>query len=83
MAEYDNIYRKKQRDENKEALLMDEENTIGKRYTEEDDDFILENFKTMKRRDIGYCIGKTEYSVNARVKLLREKGVIEKWNGRK
>lgn len=83
MAEYDNIYRKKQRDANKEALLMDDENTIGKRYTEEDDDFILENFKTMKRRDIGYCIGKTEYSVNARVKLLREKGVIEKWNGRK
>lgn len=81
--EYSNNYRKKQRAENKKLISNDPENTMRKRYTKEDDDFILENFKTMKRRDIGYCIGKTEYSVNARVKLLREKGVIEKWNGRK
>lgn len=77
MAEYDNIYRKKQRDANKEALLMDEENTIGKRYTAEDDAFILENIGFMKMRDIGYCLGKTEYSINSRVKLLRKKGVIK------
>lgn len=81
--EYSNNYRKKLRDENKKLVASDPENTMRKRYTKEDDDFILENFKTMKRRDIGYCLGKTEYSVNARVKLLREKGVIEKWNGRK
>lgn len=43
---------------------------------------ILENLKTMRRRDIGYCLGKTEASINGRVKLLRAKGVIEKWNGK-
>lgn len=56
---------------------MDEENTIGKRYTAEDDAFILENIGFMKMRDIGYCLGKTEYSINSRVKLLRKKGVIK------
>ena len=75
--EYSNNYRKKLRDENKKLIASDPENTMNKRYTEEDDAFILANIETMKRRDIGYCLGKTEASINGRVKLLREKGVIK------
>lgn len=75
--EYSNNYRKKLRDENKKLISDDPENTMRKRYTKEDDDFILENLEIMKRRDIGYCLGKTERSINSRVKLLKEKGVLK------
>ena len=72
-----NKWRKKQRIKNKRLIQKDEDNRIGKHYTEEEDDFIIENIYQMSAKDIGYALGRTQISVYTRVQKLREKGIIK------
>lgn len=72
-----NKWRKKQRRKNKRLIQKDEDNRIGKHYTEEEDDFIIENIYKMYAKDIGYALGRTQTSIYTRIQRLREKGIIK------
>lgn len=74
-----NKWRKKQRRKNKRLVQKDEDNRIGKHYTEEEDDFIIENIYKMCAKDIGYALGRTQTSIYTRIQKLREKGIIKNY----
>ena len=72
-----NKWRKRQRRKNKRLVQKNEDNRIGKHYTEEEDDFIIENIYKMCAKDIGYALGRTQTSIYTRIQKLREKGIIK------
>lgn len=57
-------YYKKKRTENKKLIL-------------EEDEYIIQNLYRIKARDIGYALGRTELSINIRVRTLRKNGKID------
>ena len=57
-------YYKKKRAENKKLIL-------------EEDEYIMQNLYRIKARDIGYALGRTELSINIRVRTLRKNGKID------
>lgn len=44
-----------------------------RRYSKEDDQFIIRNNSVMKKREIGECLGRSEYSILRRLKILRRR----------
>lgn len=65
-------YYKKKRAENKKLIMEDEDNKFNQKYTEEEDEYIIQNLYRIKARDIGYALGRTELSINIRVKDFKK-----------
>ena len=70
-------YYKRKRAENRKLILEDEDNKFNQKYTEEEDEYIIQNLYRIKARDIGYALGRTELSINIRVRTLRKNGKID------
>ncbi len=56
--------------------MEDTENKFNRKYTKEDDEYIIQNRGKDKLKDIGYAIGRTESGVAQRIYSLKKKGLI-------
>ena len=76
-------YYKNKRLENKKLILECGEDKTNKRYTAEEDEYIIQNLYKEKARDIGYALDRTELSINVRVRTLRKNGKIDFYKSEK